>query len=148
MVITRRRRAAWVALALFALLVSLGCSTARSTARWLPAPAVVLHDGANSHTVSLAVGQRLEVILGSDYWTVAGSSVPMVLRQDGTTSYLPKPPDCGSIPGLGCIPIRTDFSALAPGTAAITASRLSCGEALRCMPGQQHFSLTVVVRAQ
>jgi hypothetical protein len=132
---------------LFGLLISVGCSTAGPTAPGPSTAAVVLRDGANGHTVTLTVGQRLEVILGSDYWTVAGSSMPKVLRQDGSTSYLPKPASCGSIPGLGCIPIRTNFTAEASGTAVITASRLSCGEALRCQPGQQHFSLTVIVRA-
>lgn len=110
-------------------------------------PPVVVRDAANGHTVSVTVGERVEVVLGSDYWTVAGSSLSRVLRQDGPTRPLPRPSDCPRLPGLGCSPVRTDFTALAPGTAVITASRESCGEALRCRPSQQHFSLTVVVRA-
>lgn len=111
-------------------------------------PAIVVRDGGNGHTVAMTVGQRLEVILGSTYWTVRGSSKPGVLRQDGPTTLLPRPADCAAnIPGLGCVPVRTDFSALSPGTTVITASRVTCGEALRCMPAQQHYTLTVVVRA-
>jgi hypothetical protein len=109
-------------------------------------PAVVARDKSNGHTLTLKVGQHLELVLGSTYWTVRGSSVPSVLKQDGPSHLLKRPPSCGRIPGLGCVPIRTDFSALAPGTAVITASRQSCGEALRCMPSQQHYTLTVVVR--
>lgn len=106
---------------------------------------VVASDQSNGHTVSLKVGERLELTLASNYWTVRGSSVPRVLRQDGPSSLLKPPPGCNSIPGLGCIPIRTDFSAIAPGTAVITASRGSCGEAMRCPPSREHFALTVVV---
>jgi hypothetical protein len=29
----------------------------------------------------------------------------------------------------------------------ITALRVSCGEAMRCMPSQRHFTLTIVVSA-
>jgi len=110
-------------------------------------PAVVARDKSNGHTLNLKVGQHLELVLGSTYWTVSGSSLPSVLKQDGPSHLLKRPPGCGTIPGIGCVPIRTDFSAVAPGTAVITAHRESCGEALRCMPSQQHYTLTVVVRA-
>ena len=110
---------------------------------------VIVRDGSNGHTVSVTVGDHLEVILASSYWTVKGSSHPNVLQQDGPTKLMPRPADCAAnIPGLGCVPVRTDFSALTPGTTVITASRVSCGEAMRCMPNQQHYSLTVVVRAK
>ena len=130
-----------------------GCGTASATAS---APAagggdspLIVRDGANGHTVSVTVGDHLEVILGSSYWTVQGSSQPHVLQQDGPTKLMPRPANCAAnIPGLGCVPVRTDFSALAPGTTVITASRTSCGEAMRCMPKQEHYSLTVVVRAK
>ena len=151
MVHVHRRRAAAVALAVCAV-VSLagGCAAAGGTSSHPVGgsgdPPVVVQDKSNGHTVSLKVGERLELILASSYWTVQGSSVPGVLHQDGQTRLLAPPPGCGSIPGMGCAPIRTDFSAVAPGTATITAQRLSCGEALRCLPSQQHFALTVVVR--
>ena len=110
---------------------------------------LIVRDGSNGHTVSVTVGEHLEVILASSYWTVRGSSQPNVLQQDGPTKLMPRPANCAAnIPGLGCVPVRTDFSALAPGTTVITASRVSCGEAMRCMPNQQHYSLTVVVRAK
>ena len=110
---------------------------------------LIVRDGANGHTVSVTVGDHLEVILGSSYWTVQGSSQPHVLQQDGPTKLMPRPANCAAnIPGLGCVPVRTDFSALAPGTTVITASRTSCGEAMRCMPKQEHYSLTGVVRAK
>jgi len=147
MIHVHRRRAAALALAVCAAVSLLGgCAAAASSHSVSADPALVVQDKSNGHTVTIKVGERLELVLASSYWTVRGSSVPGVLRQDGQTRVLAPPPGCGSIPGTGCRPIRTDFSAVAPGTAMITASRQSCGEALRCSPGQQHFALTVVVR--
>jgi hypothetical protein len=91
------------------------------------------------------VGERIKLILSSDYWRVRGSSSDAVLTQDGRARYLPRPKSCPTIPGLGCIPFETTFTALAKGTAVITASRQTCGEALKCQPPQEHFRLTVVV---
>ena len=128
-----------------------GCGTASAPAAGGGGgdSSLIVRDGSNGHTVSVTVGDHLEVILASSYWTVKGSSHPTVLQQDGPTKLMPRPADCAAnIPGLGCVPVRTDFSALAPGTTVITASRVSCGEAMRCMPNQQHYSLTVVVRAK
>lgn len=112
-------------------------------------PPVVVHDGAGRHTATVTVGQRLEVILDSSYWTVAGSSQPAVLHQDGATVPMARPASCPTFPaGLGCVPVQTDFSALKPGTAVITAMRLGCGEALECAPSQRNFILTVTIRAR
>jgi hypothetical protein len=107
---------------------------------------VVLRDDANGKTVHAQVGQTVQLILGSSYWQVSGSSVPGVLRQDGTTTALPRPASCPNIPGLGCVPVSTSFTAMTPGTSSITAGRTTCGEAMRCAPNQEHFAVTVVVQ--
>jgi hypothetical protein len=101
-------------------------------------------DAANGTTMHARVGDRVELTLSSDYWTVEGSSAPAVLRQNGATVQLPRQPHCP--PGVGCAPLRTGFTALAPGTAMITATRTTCGEALRCVGSQGRFALTVVVQ--
>ena len=108
---------------------------------------VVVRDDANGKAVSARAGDRIELILSSSYWHLTGNSAPSVLRQDGPPRLLPRPSSCPDIPGLGCIPVRADFTALADGKAVITASRSACGEALRCQPGQTRFTVTVVVRS-
>jgi hypothetical protein len=106
----------------------------------------VEHDGSNGKTISVRVGDRITLILASEYWTIRGSSAPTVLRQEGPTKTLaPSPRNCP--PGVGCRPLRTLFAALAPGTAVITAHRRTCGEALRCVGSQGHYRLTVIVTA-
>jgi hypothetical protein len=107
---------------------------------------IVVRSDANGKAVSARAGDRIELILSSSYWRVTGSSAPSVLRQDGRTVLLPRPSGCPDIPGLGCTPVRADFTALTDGKAVITASRSACGEALRCKPDQTRFSVVVVVR--
>lgn len=106
---------------------------------------VVARDSFNGKTMRIRVGERLELILGSSYWNVDDVSSPAALRQDGPTSLLATPGDCSTIPGSGCTPEQTSYTALAPGAVVITASRDSCGEALACLPDQRHFRLTVIV---
>ena len=107
---------------------------------------IVVRDDANGTAVSASAGDRIRLILSSSYWDVAGSSAPRVLRQDGPPVLLSRPSGCPDIPGLGCTPVRTDFTALADGTTVITARRAACGEALRCKPGQTRFTVNVVIR--
>ena len=125
-------------------ITSVGCGTAAS--RTGGPMVIVVRDDANRKAVSAGAGDRIELILSSSYWHVTGSSAPSVLRQDGPPVLLSRPSSCPDIPGLGCIPVRADFTALTDGKAVITASRSACGEALRCMPDQTRFTVMVVVR--
>ena len=146
----QRHRLMTVAVAVSAVstMTAAGCGTAASRAGG-PADrdptVVVVRDSANGKAVSARAGNRIELILSSSYWHVTGSSAPSVLRQDGPPVLLSRPKSCPDIPGLGCVPVRSDFTALTGGKAVITASRSACGEALRCRPGQTRFTVTVVV---
>ena len=125
-------------------IMSAGCGTSAFHAS---GPVViVVRDDANGKAVSAKAGDRIELILSSSYWHMTGSPAPSVLRQDGPPVLLSRPKSCPDIPGLGCIPVRADFTALADGKAVITASRSACGEARRCLPDQTRFTVTVVVR--
>ena len=126
------------------MMAAAGCGTAASRASG--ATVIVVRYDANGKAVSARAGDRIELILSSSYWRVAGSSAPGVLRQDGQPVLLPRPSSCPNIPGLGCTPVRADFTALTDGKAVIKASRSTCGEALRCQPDQTRFSVIVVVR--
>ena len=106
---------------------------------------VVVRGSSNGKTVRVSVGERLELILASDYWNVNPSSSPKVLRQDGDTTYLAPPSGCQPTSGVGCVPEQTSYTAMKRGTAVVTASRTSCGEAMACRPDQRHFRLTVIV---
>jgi hypothetical protein len=121
-----------------------GCGTAASHAG---GPTVIVVRGdVTGQTVSAKAGDRIELILSSSYWRVTGNSAPAVLRQDGPPVPLPRPSSCPDIPGLGCTPLRADFTALTDGKTVITAKRSACGEALQCTPDQGRFTVNVVIR--
>jgi hypothetical protein len=145
-----RMMAVVVAVMVVSIMTSAGCATAASHASDPVAggpTVIVVHDDANGKAVSTRAGDRIELILSSSYWSVTGSSAPSVLRQDGPSVLLSRPKNCPDIPGLGCTPLRADFTALTDGKAVITAERSTCGEALRCKPDQTRFTVTVDVRA-
>jgi hypothetical protein len=154
-----RRIAAGVLLAALAALGT-GCATSGSpttqgTATHTPGASaaatgsavsgrpVVLDEHANNTTVHIQVGTTVELLLHSSYWNIAGSSSPAVLAPQGTPTQLPVTPTCA--PGIGCNPVRAMFSARSPGTSVLSASRTSCGEALRCGTKNGHFQVTVIV---
>ena len=124
-----------------------GAALASAGAIPTSAPTVTQHsvtfrDAANGTTVRIRVGTRLTVQLGSTYWTFQGSSNPTVLRQAGTPKVKPRG---GCVPGAGCGTVTARFVARHAGTAIVTASRATCGEALQCTGGQGSYRLTVVV---
>lgn len=131
-----------------AALVTAGCGLAAAGGHGPPPPGTVTiaRDNANGKTVRLGVGDQLKLTLSSSYWIVHRSPAPAILRQDGPTRLLPRPSTCPDIPGIGCTPVQTSFTALARGTVVIIATRTTCGEALRCAADQQRFTVTVVVR--
>ena len=49
------------------------------------------------------------------------------------------------MPGGGCNPVVATFTAMSAGTAVLSASRTSCGEALRCGPDNSHYHVTIIV---
>jgi hypothetical protein len=51
------------------------------------------------------------------------------------------------VPGQGCGTVTAVFAAIAPGSARLTASRISCGEALRCTGSDGVYVLTVTVKS-
>jgi hypothetical protein len=104
---------------------------------------VTAHERDGGHTLRMHVHDRLVVVLSSTYWTVEGSSNPRVLHRTGPSKVEPRRAGC--VPGQGCGTVTTDFEAMAPGRAEVTASRTTCGEALRCTGSAGSYRLRVVV---
>jgi len=104
---------------------------------------IVATDSDNGKTFELHVGDRLEVNLASTYWTIHESSDLSVLRLAGPPAISPQPNGC--VPGAGCGLAIASFDAVGKGSADVTASRTSCGEAMRCVGNAGSYRLTVVV---
>jgi hypothetical protein len=128
------------------------CGSVPNVASGSPAPpsnpaghVTVVGDSFNGKTVSLHVGDRLEVRLASTYWTFAGSSNPQVLKPLGGVAVSPQPSGC--VPGGGCGTATATFDVVGAGSAVVAASRTSCGEAMGCTGDQGSFRLTVEAAA-
>jgi hypothetical protein len=104
---------------------------------------IVATDSDNGNTFDLHVGDRLEVKLNSTYWTIHESTDPSVLRLAGPMAISPQPNGC--VPGAGCGLAIASFDAVGKGSADVAASRVSCGEAMRCVGTSGSFRLSVVV---
>jgi hypothetical protein len=106
--------------------------------------AVTVSEADNGTTITVRPGSRVTLTLHSTYWSIQGSSADTVLHQVGGTSTRPaRPGTC--VPGQGCGTVSASFIAVHTGTADLSASRTTCGEALRCTPGQARYAVHVVV---
>ena len=133
----------------FALTLAAGCASAAGTAPNAahPRPKAVtktVTDRDEGTTVTLHVGDRLKAVLHSTYWTIHKSPRPAVVRTDG--EQVTTPASKGCVPGGGCGTATRTFTIVGKGTTTVSASRTTCGEALRCTGGNGKFSVTVVVR--
>lgn len=140
--ITRIARSAALAATVAAVTLT-GCGTAHQASQGHGTQVIVKRDASNGKTVKMSVGDKLKLVLSSSYWNFNGSSDSRVLRQVGAPVLVKTTRTC--VPGGGCQPKRVTFRALKPGTAVITAHRVSCGEALACSASKRNFKLTVVV---
>jgi hypothetical protein len=106
----------------------------------------VLDEHSNHATISVVVGRDVELLLHSSYWSDFATSRSSVVRADGTPHVVPTATHC--VPGGGCKPVLAMFTASSVGTAVLSASRTTCGEALACGPDNSHFSVTILVVAR
>ena len=101
-------------------------------------------DSQNGQTVQVHVGDVVQVELASTYWTFAtpsDSSVVQLVADPVTT-----PAALGTcLPGMGCGSVIARFKALKAGQAVVAATRVSCGEARRCVGSEGTYEVTVVV---
>ncbi len=104
-----------------------------------PPRKIELGFNAKGHTLAAHPNDVIEVRLDSTYWRF--HRVTGGVLSSGTFVSRPE----HGPPGVGAGTMIATFRALKSGTAHVSAARASCGEALRCVGGQNSFTLTVVV---
>ena len=110
-----------------------------------PGTAEVVVDGSkNGGTVKAHVGDVIRVTLDSTDWTFQPVSAPSVLAPNGQQVVSPAPRGT-CYPGMDCGTTTARFTAVANGTASITATRISCGEARRCVGAEGMFQVDIIV---
>lgn len=101
----------------------------------------------NHKVVKVGRGSIVTVVLHSTYWAFGSPPGRRVLAQVAPPTTSPRPPGAGGcVPGQGCGTVTAVYRAARAGTAVVRASRVSCGEALRCRGGDGLFAVTIVVR--
>ena len=132
------------AIVILMLLVT-ACSSASGTSGGKPGgtppKTVVAGWSDRGHSVSLHEGDVLQVRLNSTYWQFRPASKAGVLSAGHKVVHVKRMP----YPGSGAGTVVVTYHALDAGTTTITAGRVACGEAMRCMGGQASYRLTVVV---
>ena len=98
-------------------------------------------DANNGQTISISLGSTLTVQLNADNWIIGPSSRPDVLAMQGAPSQQRAP----CVPGGTCGTTTATFRAEQAGQAVVSASRSYCGEAIRCQPSTDAWSITVQV---
>ena len=98
----------------------------------------------NGKTVTLHVGEKLHVALDSAFWTYQ-SPAGADLRTVEANGYVAPTPTCGGpqAAGSGCGTKIADYVAVASGRTAVVATRVSCGEAMRCTGANARFQVAV-----
>ncbi|MEY9844278.1 hypothetical protein ABH940_001345 [Streptacidiphilus sp. BW17] len=100
---------------------------------------------ANGKSVVLHVGQQLHVDLATPFWTFQPVGAPKLLRTDATgvaTAQASCPPPMGA---AGCGDATADYTAVSAGQTSVIATRIICGEAMRCTGANGRFDLQVSV---
>jgi hypothetical protein len=124
-------------------IVAAGCSSGGGQPATAPSPSrVAVGQADNGRQITVPVHSTVVVRLTSTYWRFAGTDGPTTLRRVRVETH----PGSGGVPGAGRGTMVAVYRAVSGGKAVVTATRTSCGEALRCAPAQSRFRLAVVVR--
>jgi hypothetical protein len=99
----------------------------------------------NGRTLTLHTGRIVTVVLTSTVWTFRGSSNPRVLAQLAPAVVVRTASTTAACIHGGCGKVTARFRAGRPGRARVTATRVSCGGAMRCTGSAAVYRFTVVV---
>ena len=107
---------------------------------------LTLSESSNHHTVNVAVGATFRVLLHNTYWTLTPLPSTSALAKVGSIKVVSSGlAGSGCVPGQGCGTVTAHFVARHAGYARLSATRTSCGEAMRCTAAQGHWTVVVHV---
>ncbi len=110
----------------------------------LSASTVQVSEKDKDSTLRVENGTVIDLVLSSTYWKIqpaAGVVLKPILPEPIVTGVLSHPP------GMGTGTVEMKYQVVQDGTATISASRTTCGEALRCTGTQGEFMVTIVAGA-
>ena len=106
-------------------------------------PDTLISDGDNGGSIAVLTNGIVHVVLHSTYWKfqpvtdsrIVGALHDPVVAPDMTVR----------VPGTGAGMVTLDLRAIGPGKSQVTATRETCGAALRCADNQRTFTVIIVV---
>jgi hypothetical protein len=104
---------------------------------------VTVSEAQNGKTVTVHKGNQVRVLLHSTYWTIAKAQGKALTTSSAQTTKGTGSP-CRPA-GSGCGTASRRFLAAGIGAGSLTASRTTCGEALRCTGNQGQYKVTIRV---
>jgi hypothetical protein len=128
------------------LLAGAGCSSTSGSKAHGPTKSATtrtITERDKGTTVTIHVGDHLKLDLSNTYWQIQPASDAAVLRSDGPPVITRGLQGCA--PGTGCGTESETFTAGKAGTATVSASRATCGEAMRCTGRNGEYKVTVKV---
>ena len=114
----------------------------------LAAKTLTFSQTSNGHKVQVKSGSVLKITLNSTYWSADKVSNLTKIGEPVITPIMPGPnaPANCQHPGMGCGTVVWSFKAIKKGAASFSASRTSCGEALKCTPDQMLYKLNILIK--
>jgi hypothetical protein len=131
-------------LLLLVTVASLACGALPTNPPNSGAAEVFVDSSKNGGTVKAHVGDVIRITLDTTSWTFQPVSADSVLAPKGQQVVSPAPRGT-CYPGMNCGTTTARFRAIASGNARITATRISCGEARRCVGAEGTFQVNVIV---
>jgi len=110
----------------------------------------VISEPSNGKVISIKTGSTFSIVLHSTYWQydpLTATKAIQAISDPVGAPIAPGPtaPRACTHAGSGCGTVTWKFKAKSIGSATITASRTSCGEALQCAAGQGLYSVKIKV---
>lgn len=105
-----------------------------------PSPTVSLDENSDGKTIQVMPGSTIDLVLHSTYWQIQPTKSPVLkplMDEPLVTGQLSNPP------GMGKGTVEMKYQVVAAGTAVITASRTTCGEAMKCVGKDGAFKVTI-----
>lgn len=105
----------------------------------------ILNENSANKTYSVKVGATFHLVLHSTYWSLASIASSAPIKSLGNPKPTTSSPGPANPPGMGTGTLDWTLKAVRRGTYALTASRTSCGEALRCTGNQGSYLVRIRV---
>ena len=123
---------------------SLACGPVPTNAPHQDTSEIVVNSANNGGTLKAHVNDTIRVTLDTTDWTFQSVSDSSILIPQGGQTVSPAPRGT-CLPGMGCGSTTARFKAVAGGRSTITATRMSCGEARRCVGAEGLFQADIIV---